>query len=361
MRILELLPNLASGGAERFVTDISNEMVLKDNEVFVLTFRAGNGLNFYKNELSTNINLIEYHGGWSFCSKIYQFFVVLNYVYKIKPDVVHCHTLGFTYALFVSFFLPKKKYYYTVHNLAENDTSLGLGAMIRRKFLKNRIRPITISRQCAESFRNFYDYNPYGMIENGCRHLHCSCMLKSVKDEIEAYKMNNNTKVFINVARISKQKNHILLINAFKQFSKLHKNAILIIIGRKSDAWNDIEQSLNESGNIFYLGEKHNVADYLYCSDFFCLSSLWEGLPISLLEAGMLGVYPICTPVGGVTDVICNTNFGILSKDVTICSYEEALEVAVESNLSKTDLIKMYSERYGIEKCAVKYLNIFKA
>ena len=47
MRILELIPNLASGGAERFVTDLSNELVLDGNDVSIFTFRSAHNLNFY--------------------------------------------------------------------------------------------------------------------------------------------------------------------------------------------------------------------------------------------------------------------------------------------------------------------------
>lgn len=359
MRILEIIPNLASGGAERFVTDLCNEMASwEKNDVWLLTFRSGKNQNFYKNELNANVKLLDYSGTWSLWSKILQFLVVLVYVARIKPKIIHCHTLGFPYALFVSFFFPKIKYYYTVHNLAENDTSLGLGAKIRKKYLKKRIKPVAISQQCAHSFFNFYGYNPYATIENGCRNMHPTELLGDVEKEIESYKIDCETKVFINVARISCQKNQVMLLNAFKDFTKKNENAILIIIGHKFDAWQKIAPLLDDS-HIRYIGEKHNVADYLLCSDFFCLSSLWEGLPISLLEAGMLGVCPICTPVGGITDVISDSSFGFLSEDTTSSSYEATLERAVKRSIDKEQLINAYTERYSMKVCAQKYLDLF--
>lgn len=358
MRILEIIPNLASGGAERFVTDLCNEMSLRENDVWLLTFRSSKNMNFYKNELNTNVKLVEYSGSWVLLSKIIQFIVVLFYSIKLKPDIIHCHTLGFPYALFVSFFFPKIKYYYTVHNLAENDTSLGLGAKVRKWFLRKRIKAIAISKQCAYSFRVFYGYAPYCTIENGCRTMHPTDFLEDVRSEIESYKIDRETKVFINIARISCQKNHVMLLKAFKNFAKDYKNAILIIIGHQFDAWQKIEPLLDDR-HVHYLGEKHNVSDYLLCSDFFCLSSLWEGLPISLLEAGMLGVYPVCTPVGGIKDVIRDSSFGILSKDTTSSSYEAALKLAVNSFIDKEQLKKAYTERYSMKVCANKYLNLF--
>lgn len=359
MRILELIPNLASGGAERFVTDLSNELALEGNDVSIFTFRAAHNLNFYKGELLPQVCLKEYSGSWSLISKLFQFFVVLSYVRKFKPEVIHCHTLAFPYALFVSFFYRNIKYYYTVHNLAENDTSLGVGTKIRRFFLKKRIAPITISNECAHSFTNFYGYNSFCTIENGCRSLQPSSLFDCVKNEIESYKKTKNTKVFINIARISKQKNQKMLIDAFNLFSSIDKDSVLFIIGHKFDAWNDIKKMIETSDNIFYLGEKHNVGDYLLCSDFFCLSSLWEGLPISLLEAGNLGVCPICTPVGGIKDVICDSRFGILSHDTSLSSYLEAIKLAVNKSMNKHELMKCYTGRYSMKICAKKYLSLF--
>lgn len=358
MRILEIIPSLASGGAERFVTDLCNEMALGEHNVWLLTFRSGENRIFYKNDLNANVKLLEYSGTWSLWSKLMQFFIVLVYVVRLKPNIIHCHTLGFPYALFASFFFPKIKCFYTVHNLAENDTSPGLGAKVRKVFLKNRIKPIAISHQCALSFLDFYGYNPYLTIENGCRNIHSTDLLNDVKNEIESYKIDSKTKVFVNIARISSQKNHVMLLNAFKSFTKNYENAILIIIGHKSDAWQEVAPMLDDR-HVYYLGEKHNVADYLLCSDFFCLSSLWEGLPISLLEAGMLGVCPICTPVGGIIDVISDSSLGFLSEDTTSSSYEATLERAIKSSIDKGQLINAYTERYSMKVCAQKYLNLF--
>lgn len=73
MRILELIPNLASGGAERFVTDLSNELVLDGNDVSIFTFRSAHNLNFYKDELLPQVCLKEYPGSWTLISKLIQF------------------------------------------------------------------------------------------------------------------------------------------------------------------------------------------------------------------------------------------------------------------------------------------------
>ena len=67
MKVLEIIPNLASGGAERFVVDLSNELIkIKDVQIFVLTFRTNQGcLNFYEKELNEHISIIKFDGDWT--------------------------------------------------------------------------------------------------------------------------------------------------------------------------------------------------------------------------------------------------------------------------------------------------------
>lgn len=45
--------------------------------------------------------------------------------------------------------------------------------------------------------------------------------------------------------------------------------------------------------HIHFLGQRHNVVDYLSCSDFFTLPSDYEGIPIILIETLACGAYPL--------------------------------------------------------------------
>ncbi len=63
---------------------------------------------------------------------------------------------------------------------------------------------------------------------------------------------------------------------------------------------------------VRFLGERTDIVDILNASDFFVLSSDYEGLPISVLEAMAIGKPIIATAVGGVPELITHDVNGIL-------------------------------------------------
>ena len=114
---------------------------------------------------------------------------------------------------------------------------------------------------------------------------------------------------------------------------------------------------------ISFWGQQDNVSDYLFCSDAFCLSSFYEGLPISLLEAISTGCVPICTPVGGIPDIIQDGKTGYLSKTVELHDYIDAiLNYLNNPNLiQRNSLIKYFKENFSIEKTVDNYLQVYES
>lgn len=361
MKILELSPSLASGGAERFTVDLANELA-KTQDVTILVMRKFPHSDFFLNEISPNIQCIQKNGRLSLLSKLWQVFTAFYWILKLKPDVVHAHTVAINWILLPSIFLVNTKFYFTIHNLANQECTTKLGYRLRKFFFKHRITPIAISSTCALSFKEMYNYPCNTVINNGCREIYTSEKFHEVQNEINRYKQNTDTKVFINVARIMPQKNHKLLIEAFQKFIANGRNAILLIIGdyqRIKGLKDKLDKSI-KTDRIFFLGTKLNISDYLACADYFCLSSLWEGLPISLLEAGMAGCYPISTPTGGVLDVIKDSSWGIISQDFSVNGFVTALEQANQQKINKTQLKEKYSKEFSMHTCAKKYIKTFK-
>ena len=362
MKILQVISSLGSGGAERFVVDLSNELS-KDNEVYILTWNKSGNNDFYRSQISERVHQIALDKGQSLWAKICLVFTVIRIIRTLKPDTVHAHCKGFPFIIVPSLIYRKTRYFYTVHNLAPYDTKPGISTSIRKIFLNINIHAVTISKICSVSFLDYYGYKDYAVIENGCRELHTTNALPEVKQEIDGYKISPNTKVCVNVARITKEKNHLMLVQVFNDLIDEGNDVILLMFGYTKGnptLTKQIENSIKYPDRIKLMGTRTNIPDYLHEADYFCMPSLWEGLPISMLEAGMSGVYPIATPVGGIPDVIKNEHWGLLAKDTSKEAFKRQVEKGLKMNIDRRQLATLYDSNYSMRNCAKRYLEIYK-
>jgi glycosyltransferase involved in cell wall biosynthesis len=109
---------------------------------------------------------------------------------------------------------------------------------------------------------------------------------KSIKN-IYKNLFNNKKFVFINIGRLSDQKGHFYLINAFKKIVSEFEYANLIIIGDgdKKKKLKNLVESMGMENNVVFIDRIYNVLPFLKKSDCFVLSSIREGLPNVVIEA----------------------------------------------------------------------------
>ena len=171
--------------------------------------------------------------------------------------------------------------------------------------------------------------------------------------------------LFIHVGSIQHVKNQETLVKAFSHMLCDGVRARLLLIGRRFDE--KIYQMLEPyfSSEIIYLGEQENPRSFMSFCDAFCMSSLWEGMPISIIEAFSVGCPPIVTPVGGCLNMIKDGENGLLAEDASEEAYYRALKRFI--TLAKNERIEMsrnalksYQECYSIEKTAEEYLLLFR-
>lgn len=93
--------------------------------------------------------------------------------------------------------------------------------------------------------------------------------------------------VFLNVARMSRQKGQMHLVRSFAKIAQDCPQAELWLVGRGTlfPFVTQLVHDLNLEGRVRLLGRRDDVPELLEQADVFVLSSLWEGLPLTLLEA----------------------------------------------------------------------------
>jgi len=173
----------------------------------------------------------------------------------------------------------------------------------------------------------------------------------------------NEKFTFINVGRLEPQKNHKLLIKAFK---KANLDAKLLIIG---DGYlrKDLEVLIEElelKDKVKLLGRQKNPGKFLSKADVFVFSSNYEGFPNVLLEALACELPIISTDCkSGPREILApNTDFRRQTKDIEIAEYGVLTPVGDVEKMSKA--MKMIYEnrdlREKLKSKAKKRANSFR-
>lgn len=155
------------------------------------------------------------------------------------------------------------------------------------------------------------------------------------------FNLSDNDIVIGNIARIVPVKDQETLIRAMAIVAREFVMAKLLIIGGIPSGWEWYKESLlrlikeyNLEDNIFFLGERRDVHEILPCLDLFVLSSIIEGLPLTLLEALFAGIPAVVTDAGGNREVVEDQKTGVLVP----CKDPEALAKGIIALLKDKEL-----------------------
>lgn len=366
MKIVEIIPSLASGGAERFVVDLSNWLHRQNNDVYIIVLRSltSESTAFYQKEVDSGIKIISLNKNRGLSFKA--IFQMIRILMQINPDVVHSHLNSLFYiSLPALFHLKKILFFHTIHNDADKDAGNWLYGLIMKVCFKSSIiKAITISKSSCDSFISYYGINPFALIYNGR-----AVNFVEVQDEainiIKKLKRTENTKILLYVARLTEQKRpllHAKICN--KLYLKGHDIALLMIGEDRSNGF--YLQKIKEMNSecVHVLGPVSNPIEFMKLSDAFVLLSSYEGLPIALIEALSVGCIPICTPVGGIKDIIKSDQNGFLSSDCSEAECYKTIEKFLNSKASYLELIRRESKNsykpLSMDFCGKEYMSMFK-
>ncbi len=123
MKILQLIPSLSDGGAERFVVDLSNELTKRGNKVMLCCFFSLNdSASFFIKDLLSEIEVVSLNKKKGFDNSV--FWKLRRVIRKFEPEVVHTHVRTLNYLLPL-LFDPFRKFevVHTVHNDAWKEVA----------------------------------------------------------------------------------------------------------------------------------------------------------------------------------------------------------------------------------------------
>ena len=228
---------------------------------------------------------------------------------KWKPDIVHTHggTAGFLGRI-ASLFVPGIRRVHTYH---------GIHYLHNLQRLQNRIYWVVDRglKHCTDRLvcvaRSDYELGiRYGVVDREKTMLirNGIDVEKFASAKRESAIKTGAVRIVGTIGRLHAQKGHCFLLEAAARVIKNDSTVVFHIVG-EGELQSNLEgqiRSLGLQGRVKLLGVRTDVPGLLAGMDIFVLPSLWEGLPLVLLEAMAARKPIVATAVDGVKEVIAD-------------------------------------------------------
>lgn len=349
---MQVIPEFGLGGAETMCANLSIELRKMGHSVMVVSLYNLQS-TITEKLINNDVKVIYLHKKPGLNLSI--IFDLYKIIKQEKPDVVHSHLYAAKYAHAASILSRVRVKVHTIHNIASKDGGTLEQVVNRFLFKICGVIPVSLSNDVKKTVVDVYKIGEQRspVILNGVPLDECCPIVK--------YKPYA-TK-FLHVGRFSEQKNHILLIKAFAEAHKSANQIELYLYGDgilKSDC-RELVQKLKATNYIHFCGTTDNVYSVMNDMDAFILPSLWEGVPMTLIEAMGTGLPILASAVGGIPDMINDGENGILihpiQQDITkgiLTIYDNYyLRKKLGQNAIKT------SVHFSAHKMAEKYLEVY--
>jgi glycosyltransferase involved in cell wall biosynthesis len=326
IRVLETIRQGQIGGGETHLLDLVENL---DKQIFdpvVLSFTDGPMVDRLK-AMGIPTHIIHTEKPFDF-SKWSQ---VRKLIEAEKIELVHAH--GTRAHSNVSWAARKLNLpvVYTVHGWSFHDNQsfpLKKLRVLGEKYLTRKASVnISVSQSVHETGKKYFSSYESVIIANGINQQKFD-PARSLKDIRSELGIPKDAVLILFLARFTEQKQPLTMIKSFCKAAAQNNQLRLLMVGDgdlKSEADALVAQS-GMSDKIFMQSFRQDVPDILAAADIYVLPSLWEGLPLGLLEAMAMGKAVIASKADGTKEVIQHNHNGIM---VNV----ENLEVEVTNTL----------------------------
>lgn len=275
------------------------------------------------------------------------FIKTYSYLKSNRIDVVHCHmTLMNIFPLLAAKIAGVKKRICHSHGFDLRKKNFII-KIIEQLIKKACIGLSTDLYACGEDAGKYlYGDKKIKIINNALIIPNFQYSIKNRKIIRRKYNFQNNERVILHVGRFEEQKNHIFLVKFMEKILKNNSNYRLVLVG-DGPLRGQIEKlvKIKNIPNIIFTGIVSNVNEYYSACDLFILPSVYEGLPVSALEAQVSGVKCLLSKNIDPNVIVISENVELIENNI-----EEWKKAVIDDN--------NYGRHEDINKFDEKNLNI---
>ena len=293
------------GGVFTFLVDLANATCDEYEVVLACSIRPQTPMD-YKSYFNKKVRIIELQSGTrdiSLLEDLKSFIEIKRLIKNEKPDIVHLHSSKSGFLGRMACNEKKMKVLYNPHGFAflkQDESNIKKGIYKGLEYIAAKKCGSIIGVSKGEYEEALKLSKKSYLINNG---------IDTTKlPKLEEKKIDINNLKICTIGRVSYQKNPEM----FNEIAKRFPNIKFTWIGK-----GEMEDAL-DSSNISITGwmNKNEAIKIMNDSDIFILTSLWEGLPIALLEAMYYKKLCIVTNCIGNRDVIIHKKNGFIANDV---------------------------------------------
>jgi glycosyltransferase involved in cell wall biosynthesis len=303
IRVLHVVPNLMPAGAERMAATLAIRTDRRRFQASVASLYDDEPGSLSPELAAEKIRVFHLGKRPGFDFRMFDRFRRL--ICELRPNVVHTHNYVLRYTLPATLIHRTPALVHTVHNLADREVDR-LGRWIQWMAFRGCVAPVVIAEAAAESFERVYGMKRPPLIMNGIDVAHYGNATPSREDWRKRESFASSDLLFVCAARFSTQKNHAGLLRAFALGPARLPQCRLVLAG-DGDLRGDLEKlalELSIGSQVRFLGRRDDVPAILGACDIFVLASLWEGNPLSVMEAMAAGLPCVVSAAGGIPELV---------------------------------------------------------
>lgn len=359
INILQVVAGMNRGGAETFLMNVLRT-IDRDNYNFIFLCYGEEPFAYEKEIIKLGAKIVRIPEVTK--RGLYGHFKdIQNVIRAEKIDVIHAHTyFNSMFSLFAGKIMNIKVRIVHSHNTkSEENPSLlkKLYFLISKKII--RISATTYVACGNLAGKSLFGSNDFTTINNGIITKDFKYNLKERQVLRLDIGVNENDKVLMHIGRFEEQKNHDFLIDIFAEYHKKNPLSKLLLVG-DGPLRDDIEEKvhmLDLKDYVIFLGIRTDVSSLYNVADVFVFPSLFEGLPVVLIEAQANGLPCVVSDVVD-QDVKISDELSFFS--LSHKSTDWANLVQTTGNDRREQLDRLSGGPYDINTVVDQLLNIYK-
>lgn len=369
IRILQVIAGMNAGGMENMIMNYYRNLDRKIIQFDFLIFTEGEAFfekeilslggkiykitsrrkNFIKNRIelkqffvkyAQNYDIAEFHQGIT-----YYYPLKMAKRYGVKARIIHNHGIDRKFLKYLKIyneFFAKRR----ISNLATHYFSCSED--VNNQLFSNKI----LKRKKIQIIPNAIDVEKFRYSKEKAN---------KIKKELS---INEDIYVFGHIGTFTYPKNHNFIIQQYSELCKKRNNCILLLVGEgplKKQIENKV-RTLDIEDRVIFLGVRKDISDILSSIDTLIFPSLFEGIPLTLIESQAAGVKLLLSD--NISQKIKCTN---LCRFISLAANDEWQKFLMD--FQKNEDREKYNEQvketnYNINKMALKlqksYISIVK-